>query len=272
MTKKSNAKTVVPTGVPDAFKPAQIAFVPVPLSLSRWLHSIWFSDNPHCLPSQDRCYPDGGVSLTFTLSDHSLNASVLFSTRTAPFVTLPGDALISIRFLPGAFTECFGIPAESLPRDAISSFASLHPNEPLPVDEVCAAPACERVGILLQWLTQRLHQNSAVSEDRERLISNLATPLQHNTDIARQLGVSSRTLQRTCKRVLGLSPKELVQFSRIYTARQQLIYSSGSLADVALTSGYFDQAHFTNLFHQFVGETPAAYRQRKVSRFSNIKK
>ena len=269
MTRKSNSGLSLAEEIPAAFRPAQIEFVPVPQHLARCLQSIWCSDRPEHLATNERCYPDGGVSLFLTFSKAGCAASIVFSTLAVPFEALPGDTIISVRFHPGAFRECFGIQAEALPRNTLASLTALLPGIRLPEDELCRAGSYERINILLHWLTTRLHLNERTGEDRERLISALSAPLQFNDDAARQLGVSSRTLQRMCKRVLGLSPKELIQFSRIYTARQQLIYSPDSLADIALASGYFDQAHFTNHFHQFVGETPAAYRNRKLSRFSN---
>ncbi|MGH7559893.1 MAG: helix-turn-helix domain-containing protein [Gemmatimonadales bacterium] len=34
------------------------------------------------------------------------------------------------------------------------------------------------------------------------------------------------------------------------------------LSEIALRAGFYDQSHFTNVFHRTLGVTPAAYRAR----------
>nr|WP_240919758.1 helix-turn-helix transcriptional regulator [Oceanimonas sp. MB9] len=83
--------------------------------------------------------------------------------------------------------------------------------------------------------------------------------------VACRLGISSRTLERRLQQQIGLSPAFYQLCVRMQAARLQLARPKASLAQVALSCGYYDQAHFTHAFRRFVGGTPAEYRKRKLS-------
>jgi len=78
-------------------------------------------------------------------------------------------------------------------------------------------------------------------------------------DIAREAGLSERSLQRLVEQRLGLSPKWLVQRRRLHDAVLALKTGAGALADMAADLGYTDQAHFTHDFRTVTGMTPGEY-------------
>jgi AraC family transcriptional regulator len=47
---------------------------------------------------------------------------------------------------------------------------------------------------------------------------------------------------------------------RIEFARRELAASSASLSTIAAAAGFCDQSHFSRLFKQYTGVTPAEYR------------
>lgn len=77
-----------------------------------------------------------------------------------------------------------------------------------------------------------------------------------------------------CHRFLqtGFNPAYYRLCQQIKNARLLLCEPTVPLSDVALTCGFYDQSHFTHAFRRFAAETPAHYRQRKLSQFYNIKK
>ena len=79
------------------------------------------------------------------------------------------------------------------------------------------------------------------------------------SELARQVGVSERTLQRLVEQRTGMSPKWLIQRRRLHDAVEALKAGRVSLADVAADLGYSDQAHFTHDFRTVTGMTPGAY-------------
>ena len=67
-------------------------------------------------------------------------------------------------------------------------------------------------------------------------------------DIARDVGVSARVLQRRFAASVGLSPKAFAVLRRGRGALKRVVSKDtdvGGWSDVALSSGYADQSHFT---------------------------
>lgn len=74
--------------------------------------------------------------------------------------------------------------------------------------------------------------------------------------LAGLMGVSIRTLDRTFMRQTGLRPGEFIRIFRYHAARQAIENGGAGLADIAIASGYADQAHMTREFSHFAGLTP----------------
>jgi AraC-like DNA-binding protein len=91
----------------------------------------------------------------------------------------------------------------------------------------------------------------AVAKDREILKVE---------DLVERYGSNKRTLQRLFAKYVGVSPKWVIQRYRLHEAAEQLVaVGSVNQADLALSLGYSDQAHFVRDFRALVGVTPAAY-------------
>ncbi len=79
--------------------------------------------------------------------------------------------------------------------------------------------------------------------------------------MAEAAGVSSRHLERLFAQHLGVPPKTLGRVLRFQTALGLLMREpEGTLADVAASAGYFDQAHFIKDFRRMTGGVPRGYR------------
>lgn len=89
-------------------------------------------------------------------------------------------------------------------------------------------------------------------------------------DMAAHCAVSSRTLVRRFKRVLGVPPLTYLQQERITRAKALLASSALALEVIMERVGYSDASSFRKLFRQHTGLTPKAYRERfRVVRNSN---
>lgn len=123
-------------------------------------------------------------------------------------------------------------------------------------------------GIALEWLAAvaRAQRNAAplakprgVDKVRDFLQSNFATSLSYD-QIGREFGVPPAQLARAFRRRYGCGIGEYVRRCRVDHARRQLTETEAPLAQIALGSGFYDQAHFTRTFRRFTGMTPAGFR------------
>jgi AraC-like DNA-binding protein len=80
--------------------------------------------------------------------------------------------------------------------------------------------------------------------------------------VARDLGMSSRTLQRRLS-VAGLSYQELLDMFRRETAEKCIADRSLSIGEVAYLVGYSEPAAFHRAFKRWTGVTPQAFRQQQ---------
>ncbi len=81
--------------------------------------------------------------------------------------------------------------------------------------------------------------------------------------VAALAGVDVRTLQRWFARFVGVSPKWVIQRYRLHEAAARLTAPDPpTLAQLAASLGYFDQAHFARDFRSVVGAAPSAYLRR----------
>jgi AraC-like DNA-binding protein len=80
----------------------------------------------------------------------------------------------------------------------------------------------------------------------------------HIAPLATELGWSRRHLSGQFRSEFGLSPKQLARVSRFQRSRE-LVASGAALADVAVESGFSDQAHLTREWRTMSGYTPAQW-------------
>jgi len=80
-------------------------------------------------------------------------------------------------------------------------------------------------------------------------------------ELAAAVGVHPVTLARAFRRSFGCSVGEYLRRLRIERAAAQLGGSETPLATIALTAGFADQSHFSNLFRRETGMSPSAYRR-----------
>jgi len=80
--------------------------------------------------------------------------------------------------------------------------------------------------------------------------------------IAAQSGVSQRQLQRLFRRHLGMTPTQYFLKARLQRARHLLQYSTLSVTEIAIATGFASISHFTRRYTELYGRTPTAERGR----------
>lgn len=120
-----------------------------------------------------------------------------------------------------------------------------------------------QVAILTKWLTGRLRPlrgAPAVRHACALLRSSRAEDPVGAT--AKAMGVSVRHLRRMVTEHVGVGPAEYVRVARFVRATELMAAPERTLAEVALTAGYYDQAHLCRDFRTFAEMTPQDYRRQ----------
>jgi AraC-like DNA-binding protein len=81
------------------------------------------------------------------------------------------------------------------------------------------------------------------------------------SQLARSLRVSTSTLARTCKDVLGHSAKEEVDRRVALEAQRLLVHSTSTSVAIGELLGFSEPTNFVKFFRRRVGATPEAFRQ-----------
>lgn len=82
-------------------------------------------------------------------------------------------------------------------------------------------------------------------------------------DVATQIGVSLRQLERRFKEETGMSPGAYYRKMRLDEARQKLLYTDHPLHEVAISVGYDSTSAFSTNYRREFGLTPTAERKNR---------
>ena len=79
-------------------------------------------------------------------------------------------------------------------------------------------------------------------------------------ELARRVGLHPVHLAREFRRRFNETLGEYVNTVRVKSACSQIISHAGTLADVAMASGFYDHSHFVRVFKARIGCTPSTFR------------
>jgi AraC family transcriptional regulator, ethanolamine operon transcriptional activator len=101
------------------------------------------------------------------------------------------------------------------------------------------------------------HYLALVRKFDEFVAANAGKTL-YSADVARQLGVSVRTLHNAVVAIRGMSMHRYMRLRRLWSVRQQLLRGASlqSIKAVALVNGFWHMGEFTALYRELFGETP----------------
>ena len=125
---------------------------------------------------------------------------------------------------------------------------------------------------MLQAVDLAMESASAAPEGKRLSLSNYLTLVRkldefvaanagkalYSADVARQLGVSVRTLHNAVVAIRGMSMHRYMRLRRLWNVRQQFVRTEApqSIKAVALVNGFWHMGEFTSLYRELFGETP----------------
>jgi AraC-like DNA-binding protein len=165
--------------------------------------------------------------------------------------------------LPGARTLPFvrGPVTDNRKLAAAVKRAFESPHEPLAMDSLILqlADGLTEAGAGYRAASRPRHLDATAVRRARQYLDAQHTRAVHSSELEAVTGLNRYALARHFRIVCGTSPYRYLLMRRLDHAREQL-GRGPLLADVALDTGFADQAHFSRAFKGAFGITPATYR------------
>jgi AraC-like DNA-binding protein len=179
----------------------------------------------------------------------------------------PVGTVVGISFRPGMAGVVLGLPISELtgchvPIDALWGTRGHDLRERL----LAAGNSTVAFRILERELTARIRRPLLIHPAIAGALAAGGTGWANSrvADIQRDTGYSPKHFIALFRAAVGLTPKHYYRVKRFNAVLKSLAADAGaSLADLAASTGYSDQAHPTREFREFAGTTPTQYRPRE---------
>ena len=238
-----------------------------------WILEADVSEGEVC----ERIIPTGNIELMFHYGDPFIVNKHLKEAREQPRTFVSGissnyadiythgtSGLITVTFLPHGACNFFKFPLNQI-EDSIVDMDDLYKESIKPVEEQiwAASSIKERLAVVEDFLLRQFspvyNRELSVIQKGVSLINESKGQITAK-DLANELALSPKSLERKFASLLGKTPKQflrIVRFQEVIRLFSQNDYSY--LTDYAYTGGYFDQAHFIKDFKALSGYTPKEF-------------
>jgi AraC-like DNA-binding protein len=241
---------------------------------------FWYCEGYEVAHRKERVLPNGTFQLVIQLSEGYIrqwnrdpNSEHFFDDSAALIVGVQSQyslidtaglkSMAGVLFRPGCAQALIGVPSHEFY------------NRDIPLEQIWGRTAIElrsrlqeaagprekfRVltGVLTERLGERWEMQPAVSFGLREFQN--APQISSVLEVAREAGLSRRHFAQVFREQVGLTPKlycRLVRFQQV--VKQVRRGEEVDWADVALSCGYYDQAHLGHDFREFSGISPGLY-------------
>ncbi len=267
-----------------------LSYIPKP-PLSHFIQTFWYYDGHSYGHDKERVLPDGSMELVINLAEdrlrtydsadpgliHTHRGCLLVGPRTEYFVidTAAQVSVMGVHFKPGGAYPFLDCPSSEAQNKNVS-LELLWGNRSNEMWEriVEAETPSNRFNVLEEMLlakvTQPLQRTPAVVGGILHI--QQAEPMLSMKALSAELGYSSRRFIELFKQEVGMTPKRFSRLNRFQKAVDLLDKHDAALdwSQLALSCGYFDQAHFNHDFRSFSGLTPSRFVNQVGERRNHI--
>ena len=223
--------------------------------------------------ADNRLLPDTSIVLAFRLKGNIIDKSQA-ETRNLPQSVITGlrksprllsyaesTACLLVIFKEGGAAAIFKEPLHELFSKSMSLNEIVPASQLELVEEqlIEANDNKQRVAIVERFLLSRLDELRA-----DRMVAHaiqkikLASGNIKVKELASDMAISLDPFEKRFRKVTGISPKQFADTVRFRNLISQFS-ATESLTELALTAGYFDQAHFIKDFRTFTGMSPQQF-------------
>lgn len=245
-------------------------------ALRPFVERLWWLEGPAAEIAAEPIPPDGRTEIIvhggdpFARLDEAgemhLQDRVLFAgqlTRAVKLVPRGYARIVGAHLRPHAAHALFGVPQREM-SDAIVDLRNVHRKLARRLhDDVVGQPSGEAMVAALDTAIGSEAARVRIEGPTAAAVA-LATGrkgLVQVADLADQLGLSARQIERLFDERVGLSPKFFLRVVRFQEVLRGIRHQTNGTtwAVRAAEHGFYDQAHFIRDFKMFVGESPGAW-------------
>jgi AraC-like DNA-binding protein len=240
--------------------------------LALFVETYWLLEGASSSAAADAILPDGRIELVFHYSGSFWRhrdgvdpvrqpQALLAGQMIEPVVLSPqGHAgVAAIRLRPAAARSILGFASSEVTGRFVDLSLVFASADGLIERLAEAATDARRVALLEEWLVDRACRPPLVNV-HGAVDTILATCGRATVSmLAAQAGTSVRQMERQFQAEVGLTPKTFARIIRLQAALRR-VRQDRPLDDIALSCGFFDQAHMSRDFRQLAATSPAAWR------------
>ncbi len=221
----------------------------------------------------EKILPDGCAEIIFNLADPFQRLHTNAPLEQQPRTIFVGQMRRHVTIAPTGIVQLFGIRFKP---------SGAYPFLRLPLHEITDQifNASEMPLAFIAELEERLHEARSfharkhfveqallrhMHHENDRAVETLVTRiiasegLRSVTELAQDIGLSTRQLERRFQTQVGLSPKLLARIIRFQKIFKAVETNPHGWSEVALNCGYYDQAHLIHDFKAFSGQSPSTF-------------
>jgi AraC-like DNA-binding protein len=244
----------------------------LPVDLARHVDALWISTNDATRDERSTILPDGCVEVVISLTGgfrlagepggSSLVRVIGLATGRLETVHTAYSLLVGVRLTPAGALRCLGDGLAGLSNRSADGADLLPALAPRLADAAEVLATSGRTEAFERVLRATFEDACATDPRVEEALARLhaSRGLSRVDTLARELGISTRQLDRWCAAWLGVSPKRLTRIARFRHAFDAGMRDRAGWARVAALSGYADQAHLSREFVEFCGQPPERIR------------
>ncbi|MFF4501039.1 helix-turn-helix domain-containing protein [Streptomyces sp. NPDC001401] len=239
--------------------------LPTPEVLRPWIAgigSVWVGD----VPSEPFVHlPEAATKVVVRTGEHGTRSALVVGPRArASYHRGKRRAsCVELRLAPGTVRPLLGIPAVDLVGRAVQLAELPDPFARQLAEALRRLEPEEALSHLADVLPERLA--AATDPSRTELVRAGVDAMSVRTgrtpaqvaEVARELAVSERQLRNLFTEGVGLSPKHYARINRVRTVLDHA--ATRPWADLAASTGYYDQSHMTTDFRTLMGVPPRSY-------------
>jgi AraC-like DNA-binding protein len=246
--------------------------------LAEFVECVWLFEGAHTA-RKERILPSGTMELVVNLREDEVrvhdptrpercrrfSGAVISGTYSSAFVVdaMQHESMLGVHFKPGGAFPFLGALASEL-TDAHADLSCLWGDTALELRErLCEARTPrERFRVVEEVLATRLRRGRKHHLSVRMALDRFAAAREGISvrDVAREVGLCQRRFIQVFTSEVGLAPKlfsRVLRFQRARRLAKQV--ERVDWARLALSCGYFDQAHLINEFREFTGLSPTNY-------------